>query len=231
VNSFVNNFKNYSTEYLLGRRALGEELSYEAHQAIEEILVERGVTFPPIPKETIDINKSGFFGGKNKKSSMVTAILIADLILLFIANGVGNYLAKTSIGFYFFVISLILWVCYFVFEYLRRLNLNEEQKEEEEKLKKIDTDEISDLMLASAEGNLERVIDLISYGANINAVSRNGSTALMYASKNGHLMIVKLLLEKGANKEIINHRGSTALSLSKSFNCHEVTEYLLNIHK
>ena len=59
MNSFVNNFKNYSTEYLLGRRALGDQLSDEAHQAIEKILIERNVTLPPIPKESIDVNNNG----------------------------------------------------------------------------------------------------------------------------------------------------------------------------
>lgn len=228
MNSLIENLNNYSSEYLLGRRALGDQLSDEAHQAIEKILIERNVTLPPIPKESIDVNNNGFTGGEKKKASMITIILIADLILLIISGVMGKILAKTSIGFYFFVISIVLWICYFLYEYFRKSNLNPEQKEEEEKIKKIESEKITDLMLASAEGNFDRAMDLISYGANINNVSKNGSTALMYASKNGHVDIVKLLLKNDADKEIINNKGSTALSLSKSFNRHEVTEYLLN---
>jgi ankyrin repeat protein len=83
--------------------------------------------------------------------------------------------------------------------------------------------------LASAEGNLERVKDLVAYGANVNATSYNGSTSLMYAARNNHLSIVEFLIENGADREVKNQKKSTALSLSETFKSNEVNEYLKSL--
>ena len=116
----------------------------------------------------------------------------------------------------------------FIDELTDKHNLNEE-KEEENKVKKIEEDGVSDLVLASAEGNLERVKDLVAYGANVNATSYNGSTSLMYAARNNRLSIVKFLIENGADREVKNEKKSTALSLSESFKSNEVNEYLKSL--
>ena len=225
MNSLVKNFENYSSEYLLGRRALGEQLSEEAHQAIEEILNERGVAFPPKPKSSIDVSKENFVG-RTKKSPLEMSMRFAvGVIILLITKGFAKTVAHTIFG----VFTLVLWIAYCVFEFFRKANQSNEEKEEENKVKKIEEDGVSDLMLASAEGNLERVKDLVAYGANVNATSYNGSTSLMYAARNNNLDIVKFLIENGADKDIKNEKKSTALSLSETFKSDEVNEYLKSL--
>ena len=55
--------------------------------------------------------------------------------------------------------------------------------------------------LASRDGNLERVKELLEKGANIDLQNTNGDTALMMASVYGKVEIVKLI-----EKEIWNRR-------------------------
>ena len=225
MNSLVKNFENYSSEYLIGRRALGEQLTDEAHEAIEIILNERGVKIPPKPKSSIDVNKENF-GGRIKKSPFEMSMRFAvGVIILMFTKAFAKTFAHTIFG----VLTLLLWIGYCEFEFFRKANLTNEEKEEEKKIKKIEEDGVTDLMLASAEGNIERVRDLIAFGANVNSTSNNGSTSLMYASRNNHLSSVKLLIENGADKDIKNEKKSTALSLSESFNCDDVKNYLNSI--
>ena len=51
------------------------------------------------------------------------------------------------------------------------------------------------------EGPLSIVRELLARGANIAAVTRNGSTSLYASSRNGHLDVVRELLARGANTE------------------------------
>ena len=226
MNSLIKNFDNYSSEYLLGRRALGEQLSGEAHQAIEEILNERGVNFPALPKLSIDVTKENFNSEVKRQSKFYQNLSFIALVLFLMAiNILTNAIPHTTFG----IVSLILFIVYFIFNYIRKANLCKEKQEEEKKVKKIQDDEVSDLMLASAEGNLERVTDLVAYGANVNATSYNGSTSLMYAARNNRLSIVKFLIENGADREVKNEKKSTALSLSETFKSNEVNEYLKSL--
>ena len=54
------------------------------------------------------------------------------------------------------------------------------------------------LVLVAAEGNYYVAEALITHGANINAIDKEGGTALMAALFNDHEKIAKLLIEKGA---------------------------------
>jgi hypothetical protein len=226
MNSLVKDFENYSSQYLLGRRALGEELTDEAHQAIEIVLNQRGVKFPPKPKSSIDVSKENFIGRTKKSPFEMSMKFAVGVIILFVTKAFAKTLAHTIFGFLF----LIFWIAYCVFEFFRKANQSTEEKEMESKVKKIEEDGVSDLMLASAEGNLERVKDLIAYGADVNATSNNGSTSLMYAARNNHLNIVQFLIENGADENIKNEKKSTALSISESFKSTEVTEYLRSLN-
>ena len=49
------------------------------------------------------------------------------------------------------------------------------------------------LFIAAKNGNPQKVNELLSRGANINATDGSGSTALMYASLNGQINIVNVL--------------------------------------
>ena len=53
---------------------------------------------------------------------------------------------------------------------------------------------VTPLILASQQGKLDVVEDLLKKGASVNDVMTDGKTALLMASKNGHTEIVKRLI-------------------------------------
>ncbi len=75
------------------------------------------------------------------------------------------------------------------------------------------------LMLTSAwnDTRIDIVRDIIYLGADVNAVSNDGTTALMYAAANGFSENVKVLLENGADINAENNNGDTALYLAKEY--------------
>lgn len=58
------------------------------------------------------------------------------------------------------------------------------------------------LMVASAQGDLERVEALIAAGANVTEKLQTGHTALMGAVEHGHVAVVKYLIAVGANVRV-----------------------------
>ncbi|NUA28669.1 ankyrin repeat domain-containing protein [Cupriavidus basilensis] len=68
----------------------------------------------------------------------------------------------------------------------------------------------SQLMLASAEGDMQRVRELLSFGVDANQRDHRGGTALMFAAKNGHEEVVSHLLAAGASSHLETDRGNTA---------------------
>lgn len=58
------------------------------------------------------------------------------------------------------------------------------------------------LILASAAGHLQCVVELLEQGADPNVRRSTGTTALFFAAQGGHLEVVKVLLEAGANIEM-----------------------------
>ena len=59
---------------------------------------------------------------------------------------------------------------------------------------------VTPLILASQQGKLYVVEDLLDRGARVNDVMTDGKTALLMASKNGHTEIVRILMAKGADQ-------------------------------
>jgi len=64
---------------------------------------------------------------------------------------------------------------------------------------------------ASYDGDIDKVLELLKKGANIDTYDHNGATALMYACSLGHLDIVKLLIKRGAKINMTDNDGYTAL--------------------
>jgi ankyrin repeat protein len=63
----------------------------------------------------------------------------------------------------------------------------------------------------STDCKLEIVKELIKNGANVNAVSKFGTTALMYASGLCKLNVVETLIKAGADINAINFKDKTVL--------------------
>jgi ankyrin repeat protein len=79
-----------------------------------------------------------------------------------------------------------------------------------------DINDMTALMLATAEGHLEVAKLLLEYGADVNTQNRNGWTALMLATRDGRPEIVTMLLEHGADMNIQYKDGRTAFVSRKN---------------
>jgi len=73
---------------------------------------------------------------------------------------------------------------------------------------------LTELMTASALGNLGEVCRLISAGEDVNARSPSGATALIYATRNDHGNVIRALLNAGADASLRTELGTTAHSLA-----------------
>ena len=69
----------------------------------------------------------------------------------------------------------------------------------------------NELIIAAAQGNLERARILIQYGASALAADNNGRTALMAAADEGHKDMVSFLITNGAGVNVTDNNGKTPL--------------------
>lgn len=86
------------------------------------------------------------------------------------------------------------------------------------KIKYIDDEGRTPLMLASMHGVLEEV-RCVFHEADMNVVDDDGWTALMYAAHHGHANVVSFLVEKGVDRHLTTHSGLKASQLAY-FNSH-----------
>jgi hypothetical protein len=209
MNYFLERFKDLSAEALLQKRALGDELADEAHEAIEAIFAERNEYLPPRPTKPVVVDVTS----DAKRTSGLVRLLIMFL-LLSIGIGASNVLSQSWIG----IVITICMVIYWVVDWIRRQSLSEEERIGEELQKQADDDGLTELMTASANGDLNRARELLNFQpSEINRKSLIGSTALMYAARNNHVEVVDLLLQFGADVSIKSHKGSTALFIAQKF--------------
>ncbi|KAK5985218.1 Ankyrin-2 [Trichostrongylus colubriformis] len=67
---------------------------------------------------------------------------------------------------------------------------------------------------AARAGNLDKVLELLRSGTDINTCNANGLNALHLASKEGHSEVVRELLKRGAHVDSATKKGNTALHIS-----------------
>lgn len=87
------------------------------------------------------------------------------------------------------------------------------------------------LVAATAEGNAEKVKELLNDGCNVNAVTEDGRTALHEAVIKGFFEIVTLLLAAGAHQTITNAEGKSCLHDAVSSGNLQITANLLHNYK
>uniref|UniRef100_A0A674ECC6 Ankyrin 3 n=1 Tax=Salmo trutta TaxID=8032 RepID=A0A674ECC6_SALTR len=67
---------------------------------------------------------------------------------------------------------------------------------------------------AARAGNLEKALDYLKTGVEINICNQNGLNALHLASKEGHAEVVTHLIKLGANVDAATKKGNTALHIA-----------------
>ncbi|KAJ8013673.1 hypothetical protein DPEC_G00032240 [Dallia pectoralis] len=67
---------------------------------------------------------------------------------------------------------------------------------------------------AARAGNLEKALDYLKTGVDINICNQNGLNALHLASKEGHVEVVAELIKLGANVDAATKKGNTALHIA-----------------
>lgn len=218
MTNFKQQFSDLTAEYLLQLRARGDDLSDEAHQAIEEIFCERGERLPEKPKKPIFITDNVATTSGAKGLFKAAGLLVLALVGMAIANA----LAHTWIG----VLITVSVIIYLIANWFRRQTLTPDQREREDNEKKAEKDGLTEIMICAADGDLERIRELVEFGGDVNARSDSGTTALMYAARNNHLAIVELLLSAGADPKLESAKRSTAMDIARKYGHFEIAACL-----
>ncbi|XP_043225937.1 ankyrin-3-like [Amphibalanus amphitrite] len=89
------------------------------------------------------------------------------------------------------------------------------------------SDASSSFLRAARGGNLDKVLDYIKNGTDINTCNQNGLNALHLASKEGHGHIVSELLSRGANVDAVTKKGNSALHVASLAGQEEIVRLLV----
>ncbi|XP_058648997.1 ankyrin-3 isoform X39 [Onychostoma macrolepis] len=114
------------------------------------------------------------------------------------------------------------------------LTAAEEEKEKKKKLRKRSkepkkkTDSNASYLRAARAGNLEKALDYIKSGVDINICNQNGLNALHLASKEGHVEVVAELIKLGASVDAATKKGNTALHIASLAGQVDVVKELVN---
>ncbi|KAG9346018.1 hypothetical protein JZ751_007833 [Albula glossodonta] len=76
------------------------------------------------------------------------------------------------------------------------------------------SDSNASYLRAARAGNLEKALDYLKTGVDINICNQNGLNALHLASKEGHVEVVAELIKLGANVDAATKKGNTALHIA-----------------
>ncbi|XP_036978696.1 ankyrin-3-like isoform X14 [Acanthopagrus latus] len=90
------------------------------------------------------------------------------------------------------------------------------------------SDSNASYLRAARAGNLEKVLDYLKSGVEINICNQNGLNALHLASKEGHVEVVAELLKLEAAVDAATKKGNTALHIASLAGQTEVVKELVN---
>ncbi|XP_030626149.1 ankyrin-1 [Chanos chanos] len=105
---------------------------------------------------------------------------------------------------------------------LAEASAQEQRDKEEEKLKRRNrsrdrrrkADAATSFLRAARSGNLDKALEHIKNGIDINTANQNGLNGLHLASKEGHVKMVLELLHNGIDLETTTKKGNTALHIA-----------------
>ncbi|XP_031417492.1 ankyrin-3 isoform X26 [Clupea harengus] len=107
--------------------------------------------------------------------------------------------------------------------------LEDEKKKKKKKIreprKKTDTN--ASYLRAARSGNLEKALDYLKNGVEINICNQNGLNALHLAAKEGHVEVVAELIKLGASVDAATKKGNTALHIASLAGQAEVVKRLV----
>ena len=217
-------FKDFTSEHLLEKRALGDELDDEAHRAIEHILLERGEVLAPrptamgaqprLPDPSRPVNWVALLTGGGA--------VLAALLLGLLAGAVWGVLVLAAYGAY----RAYQWFSGRMLPDNGAIDAASGQELVVAVPDPADENGLTEIMHCAASGDVKRVQQLIDAGADVNARSHQGTTALMYAARNNHMVIVASLIEAGAFANARSNKGNTAGQLARQFGHLEVAAAL-----
>ncbi|XP_041117107.1 ankyrin-3-like isoform X4 [Polyodon spathula] len=99
------------------------------------------------------------------------------------------------------------------------------KKRTRERKKKSDSN--ASYLRAARAGNIEKALDYLKTGVDINICNQNGLNALHLASKEGHVEVVVELIKQGANVDASTKKGNTALHIASLAGQNEVVKELV----
>ncbi|XP_060102876.1 ankyrin-2 isoform X2 [Heteronotia binoei] len=111
----------------------------------------------------------------------------------------------------------------------------EKEKEKEKKRqrrisrenRKRKSDSNASFLRAARAGNLDKVVEYLKGGIDINTCNQNGLNALHLAAKEGHMGLVQELLERGSAVDSATKKGNTALHIASLAGQAEVVKVLV----
>jgi len=208
-----------SDRWLLDQRSRASKYNSATHAAIESEMRRRGMPVPPIPFAAADVRP--LRGWK---------FAVLFIVLAMIINFVGELSARAvskewgPIGS--IATALILIVVYLVHRF-RQSAFYRTPAGQRSRAMDVGTKRgVTELMIAAADGDLVRTIDLLNYGASIDETTKSGLTALMYASASGQFNACSLLLWHGADSSRRSAAGKTAGDIARARGHAEIADLL-----
>ncbi|XP_077357457.1 ankyrin-2b isoform X20 [Festucalex cinctus] len=98
-------------------------------------------------------------------------------------------------------------------------------REQAERKRKSDSN--TSFLRAARAGNIDKVLEYLKGGVDINTSNQNGLNALHLAAKEGHVELVEELLERGVALNSATKKGNTALHISSLAGQAEVVKILV----
>ncbi|XP_054609889.1 ankyrin-2b isoform X2 [Dunckerocampus dactyliophorus] len=110
---------------------------------------------------------------------------------------------------------------------LKALEKAKERRRRSREQAKRKSDSNTSFLRAARAGNIDKVLEYLKGGVDINTCNQNGLNALHLAAKEGHVDLVQELLERGVELNSATKKGNTALHISSLAGQAEVVKILI----